>query len=172
MWPPDTISAKRGKEGAPSWLGEWLLAEPTAGAFSTPGSSCTQAEYRWPSRWLMPYSGNPEPSARPLAMVSPTMREPGSPGPRVTAMASRSASSRWACASASATTVSMTLMWWREATSGKTPPYFACSAAWEATTLENAARPFSTTAAAVSSQEVSMPRMRAGASFFRRRGIA
>src|SRR3970282_1577299 len=51
-------------------------------------------------------------------------------------------------------------MWRREAASGKTPPYWACSSLCEATMLERMKRPFSTTEAAVSSQEVSMPRMR------------
>src|SRR4030065_372008 len=49
-----------------------------------------------------------------------------------------------------------------EATSGLTPPNGACKSIWEATTLERIRRPSSTTAAAVSSQEVSIPRIRTG----------
>src|SRR5205809_7772876 len=54
----------------------------------------------------------------------------------------------------------MTSMCMREATSGNTPPYWACLAACEATMLERIVVPSATTAAAVSSQEVSMARMR------------
>src|SRR5262245_12923484 len=54
----------------------------------------------------------------------------------------------------------MTSMCMREATSGNTPPYCACLAACEATTLDRMKRPSATTAAAVSSQEVSIARMR------------
>src|SRR5512133_205879 len=54
----------------------------------------------------------------------------------------------------------MVRMCCRDATSGKTPPYFLCSSIWVATTLESRSRPFSTTAAAVSSQELSIPRIR------------
>src|SRR3990172_415485 len=48
----------------------------------------------------------------------------------------------------------------REATSGKTPPYLAGTPTCEATTLEAICRPSSTTAAAVSSQDVSIPNRR------------
>src|SRR4030042_5239917 len=56
----------------------------------------------------------------------------------------------------------MVLICWREATSGNTPPNWAWMSIWEATTLERIRRPSSTTAAAVSSQEVSIPRIRMG----------
>src|SRR5574341_731087 len=48
----------------------------------------------------------------------------------------------------------------REATSANTPPYCACLAACEAMTFDKMVVPSATTAAAVSSQEVSIPRMR------------
>src|SRR5687767_11582896 len=54
------------------------------------------------------------------------------------------------------TTPQMFWRWWREASSGTTPPQGACSAIWLETTLERIRVPSSTTAAAVSSQEVSM----------------
>src|SRR6266536_3482022 len=53
----------------------------------------------------------------------------------------------------------MTSMCMREATSGNTPPYWACLAACEATMLDRIVLPSATTAAAVSSQEVSMARI-------------
>ena len=49
--------------------------------------------------------------------------------------------------------------WAREATSGKTPPYWACRSICEATMLDLIVGPSVMTAAAVSSQEVSMARM-------------
>ena len=45
----------------------------------------------WASRWLT-ISGRPVASAMPLAVISPTMRPPASPGPAVAATPSRSAS--------------------------------------------------------------------------------
>src|SRR5687768_14528558 len=51
---------------------------------------------------------------------------------------------------------------WRDATSGKTPPYRAWMSICEATVDDRSARPFSRIAQAVSSQDVSIARMRAG----------
>src|SRR4051794_21679852 len=48
----------------------------------------------------------------------------------------------------------------RLASSGTPPPYLSCMVICDATTEESTVSPFSTTAAAVSSQEDSMPRMR------------
>ena len=62
--------------------------------------------------------------------------------------------------SASRTTGTMARRCSREASSGTTPPYLPCMAICEATTLESTASPLATTAAAVSSQEDSMPRIR------------
>src|SRR2546427_8647322 len=50
-------------------------------------------------------------------------------------------------------------IWWREASSGTTPPKGAWMAAWLETMLDRMRIPSSTTAAAVSSHDVSMPRM-------------
>ena len=49
----------------------------------------------------------------------------------------------------------------REAISGTTPPYSACTSIWDAMALARSIRPFSTTAMAVSSQELSTARMMA-----------
>src|SRR5207302_7669819 len=84
--------------------------------------------------------------------------EPTRPGPCVTAIPSRSPSLTPARASASSTTGTITSRWRREANSGTTPPYGAWTSSWEATTLDRIRRPSATTAAAVSSQELSMPR--------------
>jgi SMC interacting uncharacterized protein involved in chromosome segregation len=86
-----------------------------------------------------------------------------SPGPAVAAMPSISPSVTPASLRAAAMTPSSASTWARAAISGTTPPKAACSAIWLSTMLERIApRPLSssrnTTAAAVSSQLVSMPR--------------
>src|SRR6185437_1180899 len=63
--------------------------------------------------------------------------------------------------SASRTTGTMARRCSREASSGTTPPYGACVAIWEETTFDNTCAPSRTTAAEVSSHELSMPRIRA-----------
>src|SRR4029077_9781498 len=85
---------------------------------------------------------------------------PTSPGPCVTPIASTSANFIPACSSASRTTGTICRRCSREANSGTTPPYFRCTSICEATTLDRISRPSATTAAAVSSQEDSIPRMR------------
>src|SRR5213594_1088853 len=55
-------------------------------------------------------------------------------------------------------TASIRSRWWREASSGTTPPYSRWISACEAITFDRMARP-RRTAAAVSSQEVSIPRI-------------
>src|ERR1700687_5623384 len=50
------------------------------------------------------------------------------------------------------------MRWWRLASSGTTPPQRWWMSIWVETTSERTRRPSSTSAAAVSSQEVSMPR--------------
>src|SRR5208282_5807648 len=90
----------------------------------------------------------------------PTRSEPTNPGPWVTAMACKSSSLVADCSSARRTAGTIARRCSREASSGTTPPYLACVAICEETTEERMREPFSTTAAAVSSQEDSMPRMR------------
>src|SRR5215471_21319376 len=112
----------------------------------------------WPSRWFTPTSGAPWTHPRALAAEQPTRSEPTSPGPWVTAMPSRSRSPMPASPSARRMTGTIVSRCRREASSGTTPPYGAWTSSCEATTLESTLRPPSRTAAAVSSQEVSMPR--------------
>jgi hypothetical protein len=92
----------------------------------------------------------------------PTMTPPTSPGPAVAATPSRSRAARPASLRARATMASMASTWARAAISGTTPPYGACLAIWLSTTEEATSTPPSpptrTTAAAVSSQLVSMPK--------------
>src|SRR5215472_15746258 len=75
------------------------------------------------------------------------------------------ASTDWKVAPASAkawrTTGTIARRCSREANSGTTPPYGWCVAICDETTFESSRSPERTTAAAVSSQEVSIPRMEA-----------
>ena len=82
-----------------------------------------------------------------------------SPGPCVTATAARSSQPAPAWLIASATTSLTSSVWRREATSGTTPPNCACSSFCDETMDESTSRP-RTTAALVSSQDVSTARMR------------
>src|ERR1035437_2801244 len=75
-------------------------------------------------------------------------------------MAARSSSLVPERSRASRTTGTMARRCSREANSGTTPPYLPWVIICEATMEERTASPSSTTAAAVSSQEDSMPRMR------------
>src|SRR5215470_17687287 len=67
-----------------------------------------------------------------------------------------------AAASASLTTPLIFSRCSREASSGTTPPYFSCVAICEAMTFEWTLTPSSMTAAAVSSHELSIPRISIG----------
>jgi len=96
-------------------------------------------------------------------MVRPTITPPIRPGPAAAAMPSRAAKETCASLIALAMMVSSASTWARAAISGTTPPNSACSLICENTTFDRM-RPCpsavrSTTAAAVSSQVVSMPRM-------------
>src|SRR5262245_43013878 len=89
----------------------------------------------------------------------PTRSEPTKPGPSVTAMAAKPSKPVCACSSARRTTGTMARKCSREASSGTTPPYFEWVASCDATTDDRTFFPSSTTAAAVSSQHVLIPRM-------------
>ncbi len=79
----------------------------------------------------------------------------------MTATASTSSSSVWASPSAASMTALTSCRWWREATSGTTPPYSWWKRACEETTLDSTV-PSSVTAAQVSSQLVSRASSRKG----------
>src|SRR5262245_15194643 len=107
--------------------------------------------------WCTPTSGSPRAKASALAAETPTRSEPIRPGRYVTAMPASSSSATPARARASSTTGIMARRCERPAISGTTPRKGACSATWLSTTEERISRPRRTTAAAVSSQEDSMP---------------
>src|SRR5690242_6786263 len=79
------------------------------------------------------------------------------PGPEVTAMRSTSSSVLPARVRASCRTGMTCTTWLRLASSGTTPPQRRWMSTWVETTSESTRRPSSTRAAAVSSQEVSIP---------------
>src|SRR6266508_1619813 len=93
-----------------------------------------------------------------LATEQPTRSEPTRPGPWVTAMPSKSLSPMPAASRARLMTGTITSVCRRDASSGTTPPYGPWTSSCEATMLDRILRPPSRTAAAVSSQEVSIPR--------------
>ena len=92
-----------------------------------------------------------------MAADTPTRSEPTRPGPYVAATASISSSAMPACTMASAITGFSISTWARDAISGTTPPKRAWRSIWLEITDESCVRPSRTTAAAVSSQELSMP---------------
>src|SRR5581483_2145533 len=94
-----------------------------------------------------------------LAALTPTSSDPARPGPEQAATASMSDSVRPASTSAWAMTGLTSSRWARLAISGTTPPKRAWRSPWLATTDDRRLVPSSTTPTAVSSQEVSMPRM-------------
>src|SRR5262249_32070402 len=78
----------------------------------------------------------------------------GRAAPATPSTRSRRTSAR---ARAASITGSMLRTWWRDASSGTTPPYGPCTASWDETTEERTS-PSRSTAAAVSSHELSIPR--------------
>ena len=107
-----------------------------------------------PWMWFTGISGRRRRYAMALAAASPTSSAPMRPGPCVVAMAARSSQPTPAAPIASATTSFTSSVWRREATSGTTPPNCACSSFCDDTMDESTSRP-RTTAALVSSHEVS-----------------
>src|SRR5919197_498000 len=95
-----------------------------------------------------------------FAAASPTRREPTSPGPTVTATPSSSPKLTPATSSARSSSGLRTSTCARDASSGTTPPNRSWTSTWLATRFDRSFRPSSTTATAVSSQEVSIPRTR------------
>src|SRR2546422_4337110 len=91
------------------------------------------------------------------ADLRPTITPLGTPGPRVAATPPNWAAVTFAWRRAVCVTGARLRKCSRVANSGTTPPYSACSWICEETTLDNT-RPARTTAALVSSQEVSMAR--------------
>src|SRR6478672_7741450 len=113
----------------------------------------------------------PRPNASALAKLTPTSSAPTSPGAFVTATASTSPSSTFASASAWRTTGTIAVRWCRDAISGTTPPkmrWTSCDRMTSDSSVASSPRPEST-AADVSSHDVSMPRMRVTSSA--RRGV-
>src|ERR1700683_5014928 len=143
VWPPDTTRTTAGKGISPC---------------SSPMDSMC------PARWCTATTGRPRAAAAALANATPTRSAPIRPGPRVTAIASTPDQSTAASASARSTTPQMSRTCWREAISGTMPPHSRWMAVWDAITFDRsthgrATSPVvDTTAAAVSSHDVSIPR--------------
>ena len=94
-----------------------------------------------------------------FANEKPASRDPIRPGPWVTATASSSFKEMPDSKIAFSTTGTIASMCFLEASSGTTPPYGWCKAIWDDITDDKTFVPSITTDAAVSSQDVSMPRI-------------
>src|SRR5438132_3084826 len=114
----------------------------------------------WAARWLTPITGSRRAQAIACPMLTPTSRQPIRPGPRVTATASICSQRVPAVSSARSMTGINVCRCARAAISGTTPPKGACNASCDRITLDSARGPLAMTAAAVSSQEVSIARTR------------
>ena len=108
--------------------------------------------------WWTGTRGMPRAKAAARDHVTPTSSAPIRPGAAATAMAPRSPRPTPASPSAASTTGSIRLRWSRAASSGTTPPYTRCTS-WEWMTSPRIAPRASRTAAEVSSQVVSIPRI-------------
>src|SRR5215210_3041065 len=146
VWPPETTRPMKRSGGT------------RAGPGSEGGGR--NGEYRCPSRWWTAWKGLSRAKATALPMERPTRSAPTRPGPRVAATRSTSAMEAPARESASELTRGQFDRCSREAISGTTPPYGRCAASWLDTTDASTRPSPSSTAQAVSSQEVSMPRTR------------
>ena len=102
----------------------------------------------------MPTNGFSNANAIACAALNPTSNAIAKPGPCVAAKASNSAAVTFASRNAACATGIRFFKCSRAASSGTTPPYSACSLICEETVLDNTT-PSRTTAALVSSQEVS-----------------
>ena len=111
----------------------------------------------WPSIWFTPTNGFWIAYANPFAYDTPTSKAPTNPGPYVQLTTSISSNFIFACFRASFTTWLITSTWHLEAISGTTPPYKVCISICEFITFDKTFLPFTTTAAEVSSQLVSIP---------------
>src|SRR3989338_1384496 len=120
----------------------------------------SHVELRWPNVWCTPMRGLPQDRASARAVIVPTRSEPSSPGPRVTAIRSISLGVHFASFRACSRTGSMHSSCFRAASSGITPASASKAALELEMTLLRTLQPSSTTATDVSSQEVSIPRIR------------
>src|SRR5437773_7854537 len=142
VWPPETSRATNG--GASS------------------GSSTAGAK-RWPSRWFTPISRRSRAYASAFAYTTPTRSAPTRPGPCVTATASTALHATPAWARARSTTAGSAARWARLASSGTTPPntwWMSCERMIRLASSGAPCRPPpppTSTAAEVSSHDVSMP---------------
>ena len=106
--------------------------------------------------WFTPIKGRLLLKAMALAVVSPISRAPTRPGPQVAAIASKSFNAAPADSNASSITGLMFSRCFLDATSGTTPPNLLCMSIWLDMMFDRTSRPFLTTAAEVSSHEVSI----------------
>ena len=92
-----------------------------------------------------------------FAYDNPTNKAPTNPGPTVGVIASICLKVTFASFKAFLVTLEIASIWFLDAISGTTPPYFSWIGIWVSITLERTSLPFFTMATEVSSQLVSIP---------------
>ena len=116
--------------------------------------------------WFTPTNGLFIAKDKALAYDTPTSKAPTKPGPYVGVTASISSNLTFACSKANIVTLEIASIWFLEAISGTTPPYFSCIGICVSITFDKISLPFLTTEADVSSQLVSIPNVNMSFLFF------
>ena len=112
-----------------------------------------------PCIWFTPTNGLFIAKLNAFAYDNPTNNAPTKPGPYVGVIASISSNFTLASSSAFFVTLDIASIWFLDAISGTTPPYFSCIGICVSITFDNISLPFFTTEAAVSSQELSIAKI-------------
>mmetsp|Transcript_22926 Transcript_22926/g.58527 ORF Transcript_22926/g.58527 Transcript_22926/m.58527 type:complete len:574 (-) Transcript_22926:1040-2761(-) len=152
LWPPDTSSSSAGKAGG-------VVGAPGAGGAGARGgySEGRRTTSECASMWCTGTRGIWWRAAMVSAWRSPTCRHRDSPGPTVTATALSCSGLTPASCRQPSTVAPMAAACASRATSGFTPPYCSCSPVCEAILCASTVPSPRSTAAAVSSQLLSMP---------------
>lgn len=107
--------------------------------------------------WFTPTNGLLVAKLKAFAYESPTSKAPTNPGPYVGVIASICSNEIFASSSDFFVTLEIASIWFLEAISGTTPPYFSWIGIWVSITFDNISLPFFTIATDVSSQLDSIP---------------
>jgi hypothetical protein len=107
--------------------------------------------------WLTPTNSISLANAKAFAYDNPTNNAPTKPGPYVGVIASISSNFTFASSNAFLVTLEIASIWFLEAISGTTPPYFSWIGIWVSIILERTSLPFFTIDTEVSSQLDSIP---------------
>lgn len=112
-----------------------------------------------PCIWFTPTNGLFIAYDNAFAYDTPTNNAPTKPGPYVGVIASMSLKLTFAVFSANFVTLDIASMWFLDAISGTTPPYFSCIGIWVSIIFDSISLPFFTIDTDVSSQLDSIPKV-------------